>query len=168
MKSSTAWSLIAALVIIIAILGGLYYYTKKGPILPASAPMIAYTTANGTSTPISENLILGITNNGNSLGDFLSAYNGMTLYTYAPDQQTPGSSACTGSCAQNWPPYTVESKSDINVSAATSGTVGTITRADGTLQVTYNGAPLYFYIGDKSPGDTNGQGVGGVWYVAKP
>ena len=45
---------------------------------------------------------------------------------------------------------------------------GTVTRADGSAQLTYNGRPLYFYIKDTNPGDTKGQGVGGVWYVAKP
>jgi len=118
----------------------------------------------GDGTTTSQNLILGIS--GTTGSQYLTAYNGMTLYTYSKD--TPGKSNCTGTCATNWPPYTVASAADINVSAATTGTVGTVARADGSLQVTYNGAPLYFYIKDTKPGDTTGSGVGGVWFLAKP
>lgn len=174
MKTSSTLSLIAALIVIIAIIGGLYYYEHR-PLLPASAPMIPYTTANSTTTqgdgtPVGENLILGLSTS-QALGTYLSAYNGMTLYTYSPDMAVMGNadaSTCTGACAANWPPYTVPAVSDIHVSAATTGTVGTTMRADGTLQVTYNGMPLYFYSKDTTPGQTEGQGVGGVWYVAKP
>lgn len=120
---------------------------------------------DGTGAP--QNLILGISAS-QALGTYLSAYNGMTVYTYAPDKQAPGTSQCTGGCAAIWPPYTVKSASDIHTSAATTGKVSTITRADGTLQVTYNGAPLYFYAKDTSTSDTLGQGVGGVWFVIKP
>jgi predicted lipoprotein with Yx(FWY)xxD motif len=121
----------------------------------------------GDGSGVSQNLILGISAT-EALGTYLSAYNGMTLYAYAPDKQSPGASACTGSCAESWPPYTVRSKSDIHVSPATAGEVGTITRADGALQVTYNGAPLYFYAKDSSPSDARGQGAGGAWSVVKP
>lgn len=121
----------------------------------------------GDGTGVQQNLVLGISAN-QALGTYLSAYNGMTVYTYAPDKQAPGASKCTGGCAAIWPPYTVTSASNIHVSAATPGKVGTITRADGALQVTYNGQPLYFYAKDTSTGDTLGQGVGGVWFVIKP
>lgn len=121
----------------------------------------------GDGTIASQNLILGVSAN-QALGTYLSAYNGMTVYTYAPDKQAPGTSQCTGGCAAIWPPYTVKSASDIHVSAATTGKVGTITRADGSLQVTYNGTPLYFYAKDTNTSDTLGQGVGGKWFVLKP
>lgn len=121
----------------------------------------------GDGTGVAQNLIVGVSAS-QTLGTYLSAYNGMTLYSYAPDKQTPGKSACTGGCAANWPPYTVKSAADIHVSAATTGKVSTITRVDGSLQVTYNGTPLYFYAKDTKVGDTMGQGVGGVWYVIKP
>jgi predicted lipoprotein with Yx(FWY)xxD motif len=123
--------------------------------------------ASGDGTGLEQNLILGISAN-QALGTYLSAYNGMTLYSYAPDKKTPGASACTGGCAATWPPYTVKSASDIHVSAATTGKVSTITRADGSLQVTYNGVPLYFYARDAGTSDTLGQGVGGVWFTVKP
>jgi predicted lipoprotein with Yx(FWY)xxD motif len=117
---------------------------------------------------IGSNLALGIDSNA-SLGAHLIAYNGMTLYTYAPDQQTPGKSACTGGCAANWPPYIVGAEDNVTqVKAGVGGKVDTIIRADNTIQVTYNGRPLYFYIKDAKSGDTLGQGIGGVWFVVKP
>ena len=101
-----------------------------------------------------------------SLGSFLTASNGMTLYKYTKD--TPGVSNCSGDCAVKWPPYTVHSAADLAAVTGISGKLATITRADGSLQVTYNGTPLYFWYQDSKPGDTNGQGVGGVWYVVQP
>ncbi len=121
----------------------------------------------GDGTGVAQNLILGL-NADAKLGSYLSAYNGMTLYTYDPDKQAPGASACTGSCAALWPPYTVSSAQEINVPANITGKVGVIKRADGKLQVIYNGRPLYFYLKDTKSGDISGQGVGGVWFVAKP
>lgn len=121
---------------------------------------------SGDGTSVSQNLILG-TSNTASLGSFLTAYNGMTLYRYTKDGANV--SNCTGTCAANWPPYTVSSAADINVpSTFAKADVGTITRADGSLQVTYKKQPLYFYVKDAKPGDTVGQGVGGVWFVVKP
>lgn len=122
-------------------------------------------SSTGDGSTVGQNLILGIQPDA-TLGDHLSAFNGMTLYTYASD--SAGVSTCTGSCATTWPPYTVPSAGDIHVPANITGNVSTITRADGTLQVTYNGMPLYFYAKDTKPGDATGQGVGGVWFVAKP
>lgn len=98
------------------------------------------------------------------LGNYLTAANGMTLYVFAND--APGVSNCSGNCAVNWPPY----PSSVSNALATgvAGTVGTIARADGSSQLIYNGLPLYFWKGDAKPGDTTGNGVGGVWSVVKP
>jgi predicted lipoprotein with Yx(FWY)xxD motif len=116
---------------------------------------------------IGSNLALGTDSNA-AVGTHLIGYNGMALYTYAPDKQSPGKSACTGGCAANWPPYIVGPEDNVaQVKAGVSGKVDTIIRADGKIQVTYNGNPLYFYIKD-TPSATNGQGIGGVWFVVKP
>lgn len=118
---------------------------------------------HGDGTSVGENLILGFSSDGS----YLTAYNGMTLYTYSKDSD--GKSVCNGQCAINWPPYTVPSASAINIPAnITSSNVGTITRSDGALQVTYKGAPLYFYVSDNEPGDTTGDKVGNVWFLVKP
>lgn len=99
-----------------------------------------------------------------TLGKFLVDEDGMTLYLFTND--TPGVSNCTGNCLTAWPPLlTVGSpRADDGV----TGKLGTITRPDGALQVTYNDMPLYYYISDVNPGDTVGQGVGGVWFVVAP
>ena len=90
----------------------------------------------------------------------------MMLYKYTKDSK--GVSNCVGACAVNWPPYTVPAGSVLNLQAGVTGMISTITRADGTLQVAYNGVPLYYWKDDKKPGDTTGQNVGGVWFVVKP
>ena len=100
------------------------------------------------------------------LGVILTASNGMTLYTFAKD--TTNVSNCTGTCAANWPPYTVATAAQLSAPSDITGALGTITRADNTLQVTYKGAPLYFYVKDTKPGNVFGEGIGGVWSVVHP
>lgn len=101
------------------------------------------------------------------LGSFLTDGNGMTLYVFAKDSS--GMSACTGSCAANWPALTVASGQQAMAGPGVSGTIATITRSDdGKLQVTYDGAPLYYFAKDAAAGDTNGQGIGGLWHAASP
>jgi predicted lipoprotein with Yx(FWY)xxD motif len=90
---------------------------------------------------------------------------GLTLYTLAKD--SPGHSTCTGSCASIWPPLTLSSSQGSPVAGPGVSGLGTLTRPDGTVQVTYQGMPLYTYTGDHAPGDANGEGVGGVWHVVK-
>ena len=86
---------------------------------------------------------------------------GMTLYWFVPDTST--ASKCTGSCATYWPPVT----GTVTAGSGVTGTLGTITRPDGTTQATYDGHPLYTYVGDTAPGQAKGNGKnlsGGVWY----
>jgi predicted lipoprotein with Yx(FWY)xxD motif len=86
---------------------------------------------------------------------------GFTLYWFAPD--TPASSKCYGSCAAYWPPVTGTAAA----SPGLPGTVGAITRTGGARQLTYNGHPLYTYIGDSAPGQANGNNLnlnGGLWH----
>lgn len=92
--------------------------------------------------------------------------NGMTVYTYTSDVANSGKSACSGSCAKTWPPLTIASGATPMAGSGASGKVGTITRDDGSLQVTYNGLPLYFFSGDTKPGDTNGHYTG--WNLVTP
>ena len=86
---------------------------------------------------------------------------GFTLYWFAPDTST--TSKCTGSCATYWPPV----KGPVTAGSGVTGTLGTITRSDGTTQATYDGHPLYTYVGDNAPGQAKGNGLnlsGGLWY----
>lgn len=95
------------------------------------------------------------------LGTILVGPTGMTLYMFTPDSST--SSACNGVCASTWPPLTgALPKLGAGLSAAD---FGSITRSDGSAQVTFHGHPLYYYGGDTAVGNTNGQGLLGKWYV---
>jgi predicted lipoprotein with Yx(FWY)xxD motif len=98
-------------------------------------------------------------------GPVLASAGGYTLYYFTADKPGSGTSTCTGSCAALWPPLTgtVEVPSGVKL----PGPIGTITRADGMKQVTIRGYPIYIYAGDHAPGQVNGNGVGGKWYVVK-
>jgi predicted lipoprotein with Yx(FWY)xxD motif len=102
------------------------------------------------------------------LGSYLVDGAGMTLYLFTKDDPTVAASVCNGDCAANWPPLMVDAGATPTLSDGVAGTLGTITRDDGTTQVTYNGWPLYYWVGDKAAGDTTGQDVGGVWFVIAP
>jgi len=97
-------------------------------------------------------------------GFYLVDSKGRTLYFFAKDYN--GSSSCYGACAEKWPVFYVE-EPKIGPGLNPED-FGVITRKDGSKQLTYKGWPLYYFIGDKSPGDINGDGVKGVWFVAKP
>jgi predicted lipoprotein with Yx(FWY)xxD motif len=88
----------------------------------------------------------------------------MTLYIRTSDPA--GGSSCTDGCASAWPPLTVTAGMQPLAGTGVTGTLATFARSDGSLQVTYNGRALYYYASDTKPGDTTGQGVGGVWFVA--
>ena len=85
---------------------------------------------------------------------------GFTLYSFAPD--TPAKSNCNGTCAQNWPPVHGPA-----TAAGVTGTFGTIKRSDGSVQATFDGHPLYAFVGDTAPGQAKGNGLnaaGGLWH----
>ena len=102
-----------------------------------------------------------------SLGTILTDGHGMTLYSFAPD--TKGTSNCLGTCLTYWRPVTP--KSAPHAAAGVTAKIGTIQRDAGTKQLTINGYPMYTYVSDQAPGDTQGQGTnlnGGFWWVVKP
>jgi predicted lipoprotein with Yx(FWY)xxD motif len=96
------------------------------------------------------------------LGSFLVDDKGMTLYLFTKD--TPNTTVCYDKCAIAWPPL-LTTGAPAAGDGVDASKLGTTTRKDGTVQVTYNGWPLYYYEKDKAPGDVVGQDVGGVWYV---
>ena len=102
------------------------------------------------------------------LGRILVNSEGHTLYLFKADVSTM--SACRGGCATAWPPLLTTANPTAG-SGLTASMLGTTTRSDGTKQVTYNGHPLYLFIKDKKPGQTNGQGVtafGAAWFALTP
>jgi predicted lipoprotein with Yx(FWY)xxD motif len=88
----------------------------------------------------------------------------MTLYIFKND--TVGVSNCGADCASIWPPLTIQAGLTPTGGPGLTGRLGVFKRPGGSVQVTYNGWPLYYFSGDAHPGDTNGQGIGGLWLVA--
>jgi len=134
-----------------------------------AAPVTAgpATSAPGTAAPATAaaGLTLALADDA-TLGSFVTGANGMSLYIFTPDTAT--TSACVDQCEANWPPLTVAAASDATAGSGVTGTIGTITRADGTIQVTLGGHPLYYFANDKAAGDLNGQGLNDKWYAAGP
>ncbi|ONI89398.1 hypothetical protein ALI22I_15330 [Saccharothrix sp. ALI-22-I] len=111
-------------------------------------------------------LVLTTASVGN-LGTVLTDKDGMTLYRFDKDTADPSASNCDGDCAVQWPPLLVDSP-QFEVQGVDQSSVGAVTRADGKLQATVAGWPLYLFADDTVCGDAKGQGVGGVWFAAKP
>ena len=130
----------------------------------AAAPSRAATaspaaTIQASKTTVSLRAIGGIP------GKVLVGSNGRTLYLFEADKN--GKSTCSGACATGWPPDTVTGTPQAG-SGVKQSLLSTVKRADGTKQVTYNGHPLYYFAGDTSAGDANGEGskaFGAEWYV---
>ncbi len=119
------------------------------------------TTATSSSNSGGKTAVLKTSNT--SLGQVVTDSSGYTLYWYAADTST--ASKCTGGCASTWPPVIGTPQAASGVSLP--GTLATITRSDGTIQATYAGHPLYRYTLDSAPGQTTGDGVGGVWHAVR-
>jgi predicted lipoprotein with Yx(FWY)xxD motif len=139
-----------------------------GLLLAAGLALAACTTA---ATPVPAagggGGLTVATGNSAALGVFLTGAGGKTLYLLTKD--SANTSTCAGSCATNWPPLTVPAGgAGVTPGAGVTGTFSTFARADGSMQVAINGKPLYYFSGDNKAGDTNGQGQGGVWFVAAP
>jgi predicted lipoprotein with Yx(FWY)xxD motif len=103
-----------------------------------------------------------------SAGSYLVGPSGKALYLWVADKN--GKSVCSGACAKVWPPLTTTGKPAAS-GGAMSADLGTITRSDGTKQVTYKGHPLYYYAADTSAGQTTGQGsnsFGAKWWLVAP
>ncbi|HEX5591420.1 MAG TPA: hypothetical protein VFX65_14100 [Candidatus Limnocylindrales bacterium] len=98
----------------------------------------------------------------------IAGENQMTLYIFTKDVRDSGESVCTGDCIDAWPALTVPAGSEPSAGEGVDAAkLGTITRSDdGSLQVTYDGLPLYFFVGDQAPGDTTG--IYEFWEVVAP
>ncbi len=125
--------------------------------LAVSGPLVAQSEAAGEAHTVN----VATTD----LGTFLTGEDGKTLYYFANDT-APGVSTCEGGCITNWPLFTVEEGDTVVAGEGVTGVLATFPRADGTMQVSYDGRPLYYFAGDQAAGDVNGQGRGDVWYVA--
>jgi predicted lipoprotein with Yx(FWY)xxD motif len=136
---------------------------SPGPSTSAAAP----STQKPASTSSSSGAATVKTASG-ELGTFLVDAKGRTLYLWEADKGSK--STCNGACAEAWPPLTTSGDAKA-AGQAKSSLLGTTKRADGSTEVTYAGHPLYYYVGDRKPGDTTGQasdGFGAEWYVLSP
>jgi predicted lipoprotein with Yx(FWY)xxD motif len=95
------------------------------------------------------------------LGEILTDADGNTIYYFANDSE--GTSTCAGDCLANWPPVPAEGTP--TAGDGVDAELGTAEATDGTTMLTVNGFPAYYFAGDSAAGDTNGQGVGDVWWV---
>jgi predicted lipoprotein with Yx(FWY)xxD motif len=93
---------------------------------------------------------------------------GFTLYRFDKDTADPSQSNCNGACAVTWPPVVVNPNGKIFLSGVPKSEIGVVKRADGKLQVTVGGWPVYLFSKDTAPGQTNGEGVGGTWFAVSP
>ncbi len=132
---------------------------------PATQSPSPTATASPTSEASPEPRGAMVESTSSDLGTILADGEGTTLYFFLND--TSSESTCYDQCAGNWPAYATQGEPQAGSGIDTS-LLGTTTRTDGTVQVTYNGKPLYYFSGDESAGDTNGQGIGDVWFVVSP
>ena len=115
-----------------------------------------------------ESLAPTLTAKSSSYGRVLFDGRGFVLYAFTRDPR--GRSVCSGACAKAWPPYLV-SRAPRSAAGVKRALLGTTRRSDGKIQVTYAGRPLYYYVGDRSPGQILCQDVsefGGLWLVVRP
>ena len=139
-----------AAALMIAACGSSTSSTGSGSTSSAAAPA---SSAAASSSALKTTTIGGVA--------VLTNGKGFTLYWFVPDTSTK--SNCNGSCATYWPPV----KGPATAGTGVTGKLATITRSDGSVQATYNGHPLYTYVGDKAPGQAKGNGLnlsGGVWH----
>ena len=138
--------------------GGRYGGGGDGYGSPAASGPAASTAAGGETYEV--------TAATGAVGSYLTGEGGKTLYTFKPD--SANTSTCTDGCAAAWPAFTASAQDTLKAGAGVSGKLTTFARPDGTMQVAYNGTPLYYFSGDTKAGETNGQGVGGKWFVTAP
>ncbi len=148
-KAFARAALLAALAVVAAACGG-NDDEPSGTAAPAAPTTTAAQAAGSATVAVASS----------RLGDILVDADGRTLYVFTKDKGDQ--SACSGECAANWPALTGTATAGTGAQAAL---LSTATQADGSSQVTYGGKPLYYFAGDAKPGDTNGQGVGSVWYA---
>jgi predicted lipoprotein with Yx(FWY)xxD motif len=131
----------------------------------SKAPSAAAPTAAPPASAGGGGAVVLATSSG-AVGDYLTGADGKTLYIFTKDSAGKPS-VCVDACATKWPPLVVTGDAPA-APAGVTGALTTIARADGSMQLALNGSPLYYYAPDTKAGDTTGEGVGGVWFVARP
>jgi predicted lipoprotein with Yx(FWY)xxD motif len=157
MNKKIIWAIVAVVVI-----AGIYFAMTYRPTTPTQ---VVETPVTSQQQPATAGPVLKLGTDA-KLGSYLTAENGLTLYAFAKDAS--GISNCSGVCATLWPPYIVPASGARAAVPAITGVIGTLQRTDGTIQLTYKGAPLYFWSKDAKAGDTTGNGFNNVWSIVHP
>ena len=139
------------------------FIIKKTTFLFLTLLIAGFTLATGSLLNAGEIIGVKVAEKA-EIGKYLTDGKGITLYRFTND--TEGVSNCTGGCLVNWPAFYVDPTAVVE--GCETSDFGFIKREDGSEQTTYKGMPLYYFINDKNPGDTNGQGLKDVWYVVPP
>jgi predicted lipoprotein with Yx(FWY)xxD motif len=148
-KALASTALLATLTVAVAACGG-NNNQSSGTAATAAPTTAAAQGASGTTVAVTSS----------KLGNILADGDGRTLYAFSKDKGDQ--SACSGGCATNWSALTGTATAGTGVQASL---LSTSMQANGDSQVTYGGRPLYYFAGDAKPGDTNGQGVGNLWFA---
>lgn len=173
-SSTTTLALAAIATLLVAGCGSSSKSTaSKANASAASAAETSSSTTGSTSAGAASGTETGTTvtvvNAGGKLGQIVAAGTSkMTVYLFEADHGS--GSACSGACASAWPPVITHGAPQAGP-GTNAAALGTITRSDGSKQVTYNGHPLYFFTGDAASGEAKGEGVtafGAGWYVLAP
>jgi predicted lipoprotein with Yx(FWY)xxD motif len=135
--------------------------SKKNSSATTASTAASTTSSTGASSSTAPGAAAVIKTANTSLGTILVDGQGRTLYHRTDETATH--IVCTGVCATTWPPLFAEG----TVGVGSVGQLSTVKRPDGQGQAAASGQPLYTYSGDSKAGDTNGQGVGGIWFVIK-
>jgi predicted lipoprotein with Yx(FWY)xxD motif len=150
--------------LVVAACGSSAATTTSSSAAPAAT---ATSSASSTAAPVSAKGIAISTASG-SHGVYLTGASGRAIYLWEADAK--GMSSCAGACAKVWPPVTTDGTPSAG-KGVTASDLGTITRSDGTKQVTYMGHPLYYFVSDTSAGSTTGEGsdgFGAKWWLVAP
>jgi predicted lipoprotein with Yx(FWY)xxD motif len=147
--------------------GDVWFVVAPGEQFGDRAGMMAMATPSpaGSPSPMAMADTTVAVGSSDALGEFLTDASGMTLYMFTNDTE-PNVSACEGDCLVAWPAFTAEEP--LTLPEGVEGELTLFERSDGTMQVAYNGMPLYYWQNDAQAGDTTGHEVGGVWFVVPP
>jgi predicted lipoprotein with Yx(FWY)xxD motif len=133
---------------------------------PSPAPAVSAPASPAIGQPTQISLAAGRAKVAGVDADIVT-YQGRTVYRFEADENKPSKVNCASDCLDIWPPL-LTNGSEIKLAGVDRALVGTVTRADGLVQVTLNGWPLYLFHEDQKAGDVNGEGVGGNWSVIRP
>ena len=157
-RIAVAAGLLPLILVLAACSGAATTAPASQPALNPAPPSSAPSTAAQSSAP--SGATTGATVEAKAVGQIgtklVAGSNGMTVYIFTRDVKDSGKSNCSGGCATTWPPLTVPAGATPTAGAGVTGKLTTITRDDGSVQVVYNGLPLYFFNGDQAVGDAKG------------